>query len=130
MRAPLLWMTAGALTLGACAAGEPATPAPASFDPVGFYDFTAQLGGDERTGTLEIERTPAGLDAEAWVTAESQPALADSVIVDGRHVVIHALVGGGDPVVFDLNFADDASFEGHILVALDSIQVSGTRRVP
>lgn len=99
----------------------------APFDPTGFYDMVALLGGDERTGTLEIERTATGLAAEAWITGESQPAIADSIEVDGSHVVLHTLVGGGDAVTFDLHFDDDA-FTGVILVALDSIDVTGQRR--
>ncbi len=115
--------------MAACGGGGPvATPAP--FDPTGMYDFTARLGTAERKGTLEIARTATGLDAEARVETEPMPALADSIVVDGRHVVIHTLIGGGDEVVFDLHFGEENSFDGYILVALDSIQVSGTRRAP
>ena len=120
----------GALLLGAAVAacGAAAGPeAPAPVDPTGFYDFVASRGGDERTGTLEIERTPAGLDAEAWLTGEPQPALADSVVVDGSSVVLYTLVGGGDEVVFHLDFTG-ASFDGFIVAALDTIDVRGTRR--
>ena len=110
---------------GACA-HAPANP-PAPIDPVGVYDFVATMGSDERTGTLEIERTAAGLDAEAWVTGEPNAALADSIAVDGSRVFIRTYIGGGDRVDFDLQFAGDA-FTGDIVVGLDSIDVRGQRR--
>ena len=120
----LLLISAAALACGP-SSGAPATPAPV--DPTGFYDIVATLGTDERTGTLEIERSADGLEAEAWLTGEPQPAIADSIEVHGSHVVLHTLVGGGDAVRFELDFAA-AAFEGIIVVGLDTIAVTGQRR--
>ena len=117
-----------ALALAGCSSAPPPPRAPAApIDPVGMYDFVAALGTDERTGTLEIERTANGLGAEAWLTGESQPALSDSVVVNGSRVTFRAYVGGGDEVNFDLDF-EGAVFRGVIVVGLDSISVQGQRR--
>ena len=115
------------LATAACSSAPSSSDSPAPFDPVGMYDFTATLGSDTREGTLEIVRTAAGLDGEAWLTGEPQPALADSVTVRGSHVVLYMLVGGGDPVNFDIQFAGPA-FAGVIVAGMDSIGVTGQRR--
>ena len=115
------------LAAAACSSATSQSDAPAPIDPVGMYDFTATLGSDTREGTLEIVRTPAGLDGEAWLTGEPEPALADSVTVRGSHVVLYMLVGGGDPVNFDIQFAGP-SFTGVIVAGMDSIGVTGQRR--
>ena len=117
----------GLAALSACA-GNPGSDTPAAVDPVGFYDFTATRGGDSRPGTLEITRTAAGLDAEAWLTGEPNPALADSVRVVGSNVAIYTLVGGGDVVDLHLQFVGNRSFSGVIIAGPDTIGIVGQRR--
>ena len=117
-----------ALALTGCSSSAPPPrAAPEPIDPVGMYDFVAALGTDERTGTLEFERIASGLRAEAWLTGESQPALSDSVVVNGSRVTFRAYVGGGDEVNFDLDF-EGAAFRGVIVAGLDTITVRGQRR--
>ena len=113
--------------VGACGPAVQTAAEPVPFDPVGFYDIVATRGTDQREGTLEIERSAAGLEAQAWLTGEPQPAIADSIEIRGTHVVLHTLVGGGDAVTFELDF-DDEAFTGVIVVALDTIAVTGQRR--
>ena len=126
MRGSILLTMVAALTLGACSgAAAPATPAP--FDPAGMYDFTATMGPEERTGTLELERNAAGqLVGEGWLDGEPDPAIIESVVVTGNHVDMYAHVGNNS-ITFSLDFVGTA-FSGIIDAGGDTIQVTGTRR--
>lgn len=105
-------------------------PAPsvsaATLDPVGRYDFTASLGGETRTGTIEIARTANGYGGSATLEGESHAAVIDSVRVTGNHMVINLTVPG-DPIVFELNFTG-AAFTGFILAGGDVVDVFGAKR--
>ncbi len=106
-----------------------AAPAVSGFDPVGFYDFTATLGIEDRTGTLEITRDAnGGLGGEAWLDGEGDPAVIESGAVTGNNVQLLARVGGSNEVTFNLDFTG-SSFEGTITAGGDqTIAVSGQRR--
>ena len=117
-----------ALTAAACGGREPAArPDPEPVDPVGSYDFVATRGSDSRPGTLDIHRTASGLGAEARLVGEPFAAIADSITIYGSRVRIYTLIGGGDPVDFDLDF-EGGSFRGVIIAATDTIDVIGQRR--
>ena len=122
-----LVLVAAACSRNAEATVDPAPSAAPAFDPSGMYDFLAELGIEVRTGTLEIERTPAtGFRGEAWLQGEGNPAIIESGTVSGRHVVLNAFAGGTQ-VVFELDF-DGAGFSGVAIAGEDTITLTGTRR--
>ena len=124
----LIWTLVTTIFVLAVPSAGRAQEAPAPpVDPSGMYDFTAQLGIEVRTGTLEIERTADGWDGEAWLEGEGDPALIESGTVSGNHVVLNALVGGGNNVVFELDFTDEG-FAGVIIAGGDVISIEGVRR--
>jgi len=78
-----------ALTLAAACATGPSGPAP--FDPVGTYDFTADLAGEALTGTMIIEATGDGYTGElATPMLPIPPAPINSVQVVDQTVTIEA----------------------------------------
>jgi hypothetical protein len=123
-----------ALALVALGAGEVQAQAPATdtaapaVDPIGTYDFQATLGIEMRTGTLEIERNEAGdLVGEAWLEGEGDPAIIESVVINGLHVDMYAVVNGSMPVTFALDFTG-TEFAGTITAGDQTIDVDGQRR--
>lgn len=107
--------------------GDPTPSSSASaLDPVGMYDFTATLGSESRTGTIDIRRTENGYGGQATLEGESDAAILDSLRVDGNRMVIDLTVSGG-PVVFELDFTG-AAFTGFIFADEDAISVTGAKR--
>ena len=105
----------------------PTTVASAALDPSGMYDFVATMGGESRTGTLEIERSAAnGFTGEAWLEGEGDPAQIVSGSIVGNHVLLNALVGMND-ITFELDFTG-AAFAGTITAGDQVIDVTGTKR--
>ena len=126
MRTTILFTAFAAASFAACS-GTPAPAAPAPFDPAGMYDFTATMGSDTRSGTLELERNAAGhMVGEAWLEGEPDPALIESAVIAGSHVDLYAHVGA-NAINFSLDFNGPA-FSGIIDAGGDTIQVTGTRR--
>ncbi len=77
-----------ATLVAACATG-PSGPPP--FDPVGTYDFTADLAGEDLTGTMIIEATEDGYTGElSTPMIPIPPAPINSVEVVDRTVTIEA----------------------------------------
>jgi len=123
-------LVASACSRGVQAESEPSPAASTALDPVGMYDFTATMGADSRTGTLEITRGDAGgLRGEAWLEGEPDPAIIESGAVAGNHVQLTAFVEGTNQVTFELDFAG-SSFTGVIVAGGEQISVTGSRRTP
>ena len=118
-----------ALAFVALGAADVEAQAPAAaVDPIGTYDFQASLGIEVRTGTLEIERNAEGnLVGEAWLEGEGDPAVIESVVINGNHVDAYAYVNGSMPVTFALDFTGE-TFAGVITAGDDAIDVDGQRR--
>lgn len=77
------------LALAAACATGPSGPPP--FDPVGSYDFTADLNGEALTGTMIIEATGDGYTGElATPMLPIPPAPINSVEVVDQKVTIEA----------------------------------------
>lgn len=77
------------LTLAAACASGPSGPPP--FDPVGTYDFSADLNGEALTGTMVIEATGEGYTGElATPMLPIPPAPINSVQVVDQTVTIEA----------------------------------------
>ena len=130
IRSSLVLLSIAAIGCGSATAQSAEPPAPTPVDPVGMYDFEAKLGADVRTGTLEITRNAeGGLRGEAWLEGEPDPAIIESGAVSGNHVQLTAFVGGGMPVTFELDFAG-AGFTGAVTAGDQTIELTGTRRVP
>ena len=106
-------------------------PAPSSStDPVGVYDFSASMGGIERTGRLEIERSATGaIGGRAILDDEPEPAEITSVTVNGDTMVVEIMPPGGEYVVFTLTFTG-SSFTGNAIANGMTIPLTGSKRAP
>ena len=77
------------LALAAACATGPSGPPP--FDPVGTYDFTARVEGEDLTGTMIIEAAGEGYTGElSTPMLPIPPAPINSVEVVDRTVAIEA----------------------------------------
>lgn len=127
-----------ALALGACATAAPApsgspagtTTAPASasasaaIDPVGAYEFTAQVNGQAVTGTMEISGTPGAYTGRV-VTSRFPEFPLRSASAAGQELTVVAQTPNGD-VTFRMMFTG-ADFTGGWTLAGDSGPLSGRR---
>jgi len=87
-------------TLAAACASGPSGPPP--FDPVGTYDFTAVLEGQDITGIMTIEPDEGGYTGQlSTPTLPLPPAPITSVEVEKQTVRIEA-VGPEGPLYIDL----------------------------
>lgn len=136
MRKTIPTLTAALVLLTAACSGNAApesaaAPAPvaaaAATGPAGMYDMIVTRGIEERTGTLEIVQSGAGFTGEGWLDGEADPAVIQSGSRTGNHVTLHAIVGGGNPVTFELDFEGN-DFSGTITAGGDVLNVTGTRR--
>ena len=117
-------LTAFAAVLIAACASAPRAPA---FDPVGTYDFNADVQGSAMAGTLVLRRTDQGL-AGSFSTPASGDITIESVSTDGRKLLLKARLPDGE-VTMNLDFAADYRFTGNwSLGAGMGGSISGTRR--
>ena len=112
-----------AVLITACASA-PRAPA---FDPVGTYDFSADVQGTAMAGTLQLRRTDQGLTGSFSTPASGEISL-ESVTTEGRKLMLKARLPDGE-VTMNLDFAADYRFTGDwSLSAGMGGSISGTRR--
>lgn len=97
-----------------CASAPPeAAPAPAAapaFDPVGTFDFSTGVDGQNVTGVITISRGTIGNLAAVLSTSATPEIPMQSVVAEGNRVTMRASTPDG-AVAMILNF-EGAAFTG------------------
>ncbi len=130
MRRCLLLSALALAGLGACSghtAPPPATPAPVVRaaptpppDPsaalLGHWTYTASLGEEQYTGTLDISRDTAGWHAKVVDQVQGE-ALVKTVAVEGNVMTVE--LEAGAPVTVKLTPQADGTLAGKVAVAAE-----------
>ncbi len=117
-----------ALAAGACAhapAQPPQPPPPAEVkvapDPaaplIGHWIFTAELAGEQYTGTIDIARDSVGWKARV-VEQQMGEAPVSSVVVEGTQVTIQT-TPAGNPATVKGALQPDGTLAGKVVVATE-----------
>lgn len=98
----------------------------AAFDPVGTYDFTANMQGQAIRGTMVLTRGPDGrLGGE--VNSDQGLVIFTSITLEGRKMTAAGAVQNGPAVSFEVQFTGD-EFAGNFWVQETTGTISGVRR--
>lgn len=115
------------LVLAACGGKADPDPAPAPqvFDPTGFYEFTAEVEGQQVPGTLEITGSPGDYRGALTIQIGAEISVT-SVTVQGTLMTLLLATPDGEATV-EATFEGDI-FTGRWMLGQQSGPIRGRRR--